>query len=221
MDEDWNLFNSKLDDLEQRINRATNCINVQRVQKDLHRRKVFIFRMKQVPANYYSLTLDGRREILGASSVSQLCKTIVLENIMWDERDATGPLDATNPRYLAVVVQYEAKINTEALARELYNNLQAEGKQISRKKFKFQLAPESVSETLTGFIHNAVTPFGMRSQVPIVVCQGVLDCKESFIWLGGGEVDMKLGLTLHDLMRSTGAISLSCSNSRAVGDDED
>ena len=40
-------------------------------------------------------------------------------------------------------------------------------KQLSKKKFNFQLADEEVSFELSGFSHNAVTPIGMRCPVPV------------------------------------------------------
>ncbi len=36
------------------------------------------------PSNYYTLTLDERKEILGAENTSQLCKACLFEVRMWN-----------------------------------------------------------------------------------------------------------------------------------------
>ena len=56
-----------------------------------------------------------------------------------------------------------------------------------------------VSMRLTGFVHNAVSPVGMATpEMPIVLSHriqalGVSD-GAGFMWFGGGEPDLKLGM---------------------------
>ena len=69
-------------------------------------------------------------------------------------------------RYYLVIVQYVSKLDTEKL-RGLVRDLMPPEKQLSKKKFNFQLADEEVSFELSGFSHNAVTPIGMRCPVPV------------------------------------------------------
>ena len=69
-------------------------------------------------------------------------------------------------RYYLVIVQYVSKLDTEKL-RGLVRDLMPPEKQLSKKKFNFQLADEKVSFELSGFSHNAVTPIGMRCHVPV------------------------------------------------------
>ena len=63
-------------------------------------------------------------------------------------------------------MQYISKLDTEKL-RGLVRDLMPPEKQLSKKKFNFQLADEEVSFELSGFSHNAVTPIGMRHPVPV------------------------------------------------------
>jgi len=207
--------------LEQRLDAVTDELNVLRVKRSLAEKQVLTYVLRQVPKDYYSQTLAQRATLLGAASISQLCKTIVLENTAKEE---SGNLfDLSDPKYVAVVVQYEAKIDDGTLADKIHALAAVKGtERLPRKRFKFQLAAEDISDRLTGFIHNAVTPFGMKAPIPVIICQRVLDVKPSFIYLGGGAVDMKLGLSLSDLLSSTGGTSIGyVSRLRSVADEED
>jgi prolyl-tRNA editing enzyme YbaK/EbsC (Cys-tRNA(Pro) deacylase) len=75
---------------------------------------------------------------------------------------------------------------------------------ISKRKLNFRLAPEAVNYSLTGFLHNAVSPFGLRKPLPIVLCQRCADL--NYIYLGGGEPDLKLGIAIEDLIRGLNPI---------------
>ena len=68
------------------------------------------------------------------------------------------------------------------------------------------LAPEKVNDEMTGFLHNAVCPFGLATPIPILVCASCLQLSPPFLWMGGGEVDVKLGLPVSDFVRATGAL---------------
>jgi prolyl-tRNA editing enzyme YbaK/EbsC (Cys-tRNA(Pro) deacylase) len=70
---------------------------------------------------------------------------------------------------------------------------------LGKKNFNFRLAPEDVSNELSGFEHNAVTPIGMKTCVPIILDKPIADLK--FIWLGGGEVDVKWGIPTEEFIR--------------------
>ncbi len=70
---------------------------------------------------------------------------------------------------------------------------------IGKKNFNFRLAPEEISDELSGFEHNAVTPIGMKASVPIIMDKNIADL--DFIWLGGGEVDVKWGVPVKEFIR--------------------
>jgi prolyl-tRNA editing enzyme YbaK/EbsC (Cys-tRNA(Pro) deacylase) len=71
---------------------------------------------------------------------------------------------------------------------------------LGKKNFNFRFAPEDVNDRLSGFEHNAVTPIGMKVPIPIILDQAIVD-KLEFIWLGGGEVDVKWGVPVKEFIR--------------------
>jgi len=157
-----------------------------------------------VPHDYYDGPLEQRAKTLGANSVSQLCKTIVFENVAHQSDFSYS--DITDSRYYCVVVQYEAKIDLE-LVTKLIISLREPGKdRLNKKKFNFQLAPEDVSDKLTGFIHNGVSPFGMKTPLPIIVCERCVQVEPSVLWMGGGHPNLKLCLSISDFLKSTNAV---------------
>lgn len=208
---------SRLDELERRLDTVQDRVNVERIKRCVAKQQIFTAVFKRVPADYYDKTLEERRQILGATSISQLCKTIVLENTSKVGYDVGDPTDS---KYYAIVVQYEAKIDVDALAGKIHA-LRPPSTRLPRKHYKFQLAPEAVSTALTGFIHNAVTVFGMHTPLPVVVCQRVLDCRPAYVFLGGGAVDVKLGLGLRDLTACAGAEVVGYVSSARAGNYEE
>ena len=81
------------------------------------------------------------------------------------------------------------------------HELREKSQRLSKKKFNFQLAPNEVSEQLTGFGHNAICPFGLSTPIPIILCRRCTQMSPALLVLGGGEVDMKLLIPLSDILR--------------------
>ncbi|KAF3795244.1 hypothetical protein EJ110_NYTH05120 [Nymphaea thermarum] len=148
------------------------------------------FRFGRVPEDYYDRTIEERRDILGAPSIHHLCKSIVLVNTQ-APANITDCSDRSNSKYYVVVIQYTARFNAESVKNFLYslNN----GK-IPKKKINMRLAPEEESAKLTGYEHNAVTPLGMKTDIPVILDEAITKLNPDFFWLGGGEVDLKLGI---------------------------
>jgi len=73
-------------------------------------------------------------------------------------------------------------------------------KQISIKNYHFQLAKPHVSDEITGFSYNAVCPFGMKTRIPIILSKRIVDELNGEIWIGGGEVDLKLAVNLKEFL---------------------
>lgn len=193
---------------------------VSRVKRDLARRKVFSSSFVQVPADYYSKSLMERAIYLQYNAtVPQLCKSIIFQNTNWVE-DVTG--DPTNSEFYMVIVQYQAKLDTELLVDLIYS-LRPPERRLPRKRFHFRLANEADNDRLSGFTHNAISPFGMLENIPIVICKNVVDVQPSYIFMGGGKVDLKLGISVADFLRSTNAKVGRVSNLRAdfVADEDD
>src|SRR5690606_5243288 len=99
-------------------------------------------RFLEVDPGYYGLNLGQRRQVLGAQSIHQLCKTIIIENGRCTNHDCSDPL---NSLYYAVVIQYTTRLQCHKIfhfVRELNEH------RISAKNFKFRLAPTNVSNNI-------------------------------------------------------------------------
>lgn len=108
-----------------------------------------------------------------------------------------------------------AKIDT-ILLRNLIHSLRKPEDRLSKKYFNFQLTSEEKSLELTGFGHNAISPFGLLGdkKIPIVICSRCLEVNPPVIFLGGGEVDVKLSLPVSDLLQSVQPITGLITNLR-------
>ena len=169
---------------------------------------------KLCPSNYYTLSLDERKVILGAHSTSQLCKACLFENKNYAAED--NKHDPTNSRYYLVVVQYVETINTKQLSSELRGLRPPGQKRFDSNYFSdLRLAPEEVSEQLTGFGHNGVSPFGMLDKsIPVVVCKSIMTVRPQRIWMGGGHKDWKLSMAVSEFVRGINGIVLDVSEPR-------
>jgi len=178
------------------------------------------------PSNYYDLTLEERKEILGAQNTSQLCKACLFENKNYKPTDnggngsaAAASVDPTNSQYYLVVVQYVESIDMKKLASELRGLRPSGQTRLDPNYFSdLRLAPEDVSETLTGYGHNGVSPFGMLdSTIPIIVCKNIVEnVWPKFIWMGGGDKDWKLGMAVTEFISALNAIVLDVSEPRTL-----
>ncbi|KAG6549064.1 hypothetical protein Mapa_009507 [Marchantia paleacea] len=164
------------------------------------------FSFKRVSSDYYSRSYEERRDLLGAASVDHLCKSIVMVNTQALD-SVTDCSDWKNSKYYLIVIQYTARLNAEKVKQFVYslNN----GK-VPKKKFNMRLAPEEESNKLTGFEHNAVTPFGMVSDIPVILSDAIVHLQPEYFWLGGGEVDLKLGLRTQDFIRILNPFIVDC-----------
>ena len=84
--------------------------------------------------------------------VRQMCKSMLLENKQWR---GTDEFDPANARFYLVVVQYAATFDAGRLRSAL-----VERTKLPAKAFNFRVADEADNDRLSGFKHNAVTPFG-------------------------------------------------------------
>ena len=211
-------------------NRVYSLECIKRVKQSLLKLNVLSHcRFIKVPPEYYNLTMEQRAQCLAPCQVNQMCKSIVFENKSWkfddnisnnndsrsrnnknrDKDDYTleeSLSDRTNSRYYLLVVQYNAKFNTSDL-EEIIRNLRPEETRLARKRFNFQLADNG--EELTGFRHNAVCPFGIinedKYQIPVFLSKACMDASNNYIYMGGGAVDVKLGIPLNIFIKVTNA----------------
>ena len=167
---------------------------------------------KFVPSDYYTYDLEKRRQTLGASNSFQLTKSVLFENIKCDATDCS---DRTNSRYYLVVVQYEAEINGKKLASEIRALRPAVKDRLPPNKFEFRLASSGDNDKLTGYGHNSVTPFGLLEDVPVLMASAIRDVKPAFVFMGGGHVDLKLGMAVEDFVQGANAIVADVSDPRS------
>lgn len=156
------------------------------------------FQLKRAQADYYEISLEQRRDFLGAPSTYHLCKTIIMENTAFDSNFASDPF---YPQHIAVIVQYESRLNAEKIMKFMKDYQNSRGSQkLSRKCFHFRLADEEIAKTITGYGYNAVTPFLMQSQIPVVLSKSITELNPRYFWMGGGEVDLKLGMSVEEFI---------------------
>ncbi|XP_076953137.1 uncharacterized protein LOC143627129 [Bidens hawaiensis] len=167
------------------------------------------FAFKRVPSDYYDWSLEARRDVLAAASIHHLCKSIVLVNTQ-AASDITDCSDRQNSKYYVVVVQYTARFSADTVKNFLYtlNN----GK-IPKKRFNLRLAPEDISHKLTGFEHNGVTCVGMKTDIPVILDEAIVKLQPDYFCLGGGEIDLKLGIRTSEFINFTKPFIVNCSSS--------
>lgn len=216
---------------------------VERVKADLQQRSVFTSIMITVPSTYYSWTLEERANILNCH-VNQLCKSIILENTACTEKDCTDP---TNSKYYCVVLQYNTKLDEDKLRSIIINLRPNKAERLSKSKVALRLVASETNDKMTGFSHNAVCPFGINTElgrsVPIILSKalhthcttfhGGIDKRSKdnktpnkptpnhYLYLGGGHVDVKLGMAIGDFMRISNCIIGDITNSREAQEEED
>ncbi|CEM23403.1 unnamed protein product [Vitrella brassicaformis CCMP3155] len=150
--------------------------------------------LRRVPPFYYDQPLQWRADCLSAPSVDHLCKTVIIEN-----SHHAGVDDAKNSRFYAVVIQYTAKLN-KGRVKDFVKSMHPPG-EMGNKRLNFVFADEEVAAKLTGYVRNATTPFVMQHPIPVIVSRRIMQLRPPVLWLGGGEVDLKLLLSVADLCR--------------------
>ena len=157
--------------------------------------------------------------------MDSLCKSLVLVNSAMPA-DAPVTADPSTSRFVVVLLQYVSRLDTDQLAK----SLRAHAPASHSGGFRLAVADEDASCAMTGYGHNAVTPFGSDTRLPVVVSEAIAGMAGSrpgaAVWLGGGHVDVKLRLPVDQLLRP-GALTaltsrplvLRCSVPREAGDD--
>jgi hypothetical protein len=148
------------------------------------------------PPQYYDEPLEFRRQVLGATSVDCLCKSIIMENTRIDEEACRE--DASLVKYWLVIVQY----SSPGAKKELLNGcVHARQPSLSKRKVNMRVVAEDVSMELSGFGKNAVSPVALKRPLPIILAESIVtDLDDGSFWLGGGEVDIKLGMSVKEFV---------------------
>ena len=176
--------------------RAGESATVDRLQAELNAKGISATFIR-APKEYYDETLEFRRAVLSAPSVDCLCKSIIMENTRIDE--AMCRADPSLVKYWLVIVQYAC----EGAKKELLNKcVRGQQPSLSRTMVNLRVVAEDLSMELSGFGWNAVSPVGLRTKMPIIMAKAIADLEAGVFWLGGGEVDLKMGLCVTDFIRS-------------------
>ena len=103
--------------------------------------------------------------------------------------------------------QYVSKLHAEKLRDLIFDK---RGGTTQRKKIKMRLASESVSQAITGYAHNAVTPFACKRRIPTIISHHITNLRPDFFWMGAGEVDLKVGLPCTAFVQEFGIHVTDC-----------
>jgi prolyl-tRNA editing enzyme YbaK/EbsC (Cys-tRNA(Pro) deacylase) len=171
--------------------------SIRRARKHVEDLGLWSANWKWVPPPYYTWPLEQRAEALGARTTHMLCKSLLLENKkVTDKPELEDKL--TNPRFLLVVVQYEATLDVKKLANSL-RKLRPVKERLDESQFDFRVASSEDNDRITGFSHNSVTPFGLKDTVLIVLPLEIISY--GYFWMGGGHVHLKLGMSVSDFQK--------------------
>ena len=103
-------------------------------------------------------------------------------------------------------MQYAARLHAEKLKRAIHK---LNGK-LGIRHFNLRLAAEDVSDQLSGYKHNAVTPVCMATELPIVMSHRIAQLDSGFFWLGAGEPDLKLGMPVQQFVDAYTPLVIDC-----------
>ena len=161
---------------------------------------------KWVPQDYYTRSLAERAKCLGASYVEFLCKSLLLEN------KKVVNESPNNPRFVLVILQYAAALDTQKLTNTIRRLLPVT-ERMDDSKYDFRIASTEDNDRLTGYTHNSVTPFGLLQPVRIVLSENLV--KLRFFWMGGGHVHLKLGMATSEFVDAVKPVIGDISNMRS------
>lgn len=165
---------------------------VRRARNDIElRHKIYSATWKWVPSEYYGWDLNERATCLDAPSIHHLCKSLLMEN-------------RKNPgQFVLVVLQYASSLDVKAL-----------GVAMKLTSYDFRIAETDDNDRITGYKHNSVTPFGLLDpNVPIVLAAAIVPLR--FFWMGGGHVNLKLGMAVTDFRKALNPIVANISQPRS------
>jgi prolyl-tRNA editing enzyme YbaK/EbsC (Cys-tRNA(Pro) deacylase) len=179
------------------------------------------------------LDLNQRRVILGAHSTSQLCKACLFENKNYipsksstnssSSTDDDIVVDRTNSKYYLIIVQYIESINMKKLSYELRGLRPPGPTRFDTSYFAdVRLASNTIAQTLTGYGHNGVSPFGIptttttsNNNIPIILSKSIsTNAQPRYIYVGGGHYDWKLGLAVSEFVQALNVLVLDISDPR-------
>lgn len=171
---------------------------------------------KWVAKDYYSWPLAKRAKILQAPSTFHLTKSLLMENKKAPSIEEKA--DPTNPRFILVIVQYEATLDTKKLITAI-RALRPVADRLEDSDFDLRVASEEDNSKVTGYDNNAVVPFGFLKPVPVFLSAPIVPLR--FFWMGGGHVHLKLRMTVADFCKALKPVVADISQPRTGSDPVD
>ncbi|KAA6389716.1 MAG: putative Rho guanine nucleotide exchange factor [Streblomastix strix] len=111
-----------------------------------------------------------------------------------------------------VKIQYVSKLD----CKKLYNLIRNMAHGL-KKNFHFRVASSQEAEKLLGFTHGAVCPFGIKGSenIPIILDSAIVNnLIPSYFYMGGGNVDTKLRMSVTEFIQKTNPIIADVSSPR-------
>ena len=163
------------------------------------------FIIVETPEDYYSMTLDQRKVIVGCNKEA-LCKSVILENTLFDE-NVKCPI---YQRYYLTIVQYVSEFNAEKIAKLLRSYIADKYNiKLTKKQIHFRVAKKEVAYEMTGFSFNSIGPYLMKSEDLLIIFPSQLyNIYPQYFYLGGGELELKVGVCIDDFMKLFGKQTL-------------
>lgn len=210
----WEVLEDRVAVLERKYHSASISVeidsSVRRARQDVEKKSIFSSRWAWVPSNYYDWPLPKRANYLKAPTIECLCKSLLMEN---KRCEVAG--DRTFPKYVLVILQYTATLDNKLLATALRSQRPVSSR-LDATNFVLRVASSEDNERLTGFKHNAVSPFGLLRPEDVTVVLAEATRKHHFIWMGGGHPDLKLGMAVSDLVKGLDVIVADVSQPRDI-----
>ena len=175
---------------ERKIQRIDECLNFLKLRDYFLTRGYRSVEMKFATPAFFAMDYPTRKIYLNAASEFHLCKCIILEN----KRFKKEMESEFYHQFVCVVIQFKTTLNNEKIIKVMkkYQNGNCTEK-VSRKGFHYRLANDTANEEISGYMHNAVTPFMFKNtKIPMVVSDRIRQLSPANFWLGGGHVNTKL-----------------------------
>lgn len=168
--------------------------SMRRASRDVEALGLYSSRWVWVPEPYYTWPLEKRAAMLKAPNTAHLCKSLLLENKKVTDETHNFWL---HPRFVMVILQYEAELSTELLTKSI-RRLRPVEERLDPSEFDWRIADPEDNDRITGYQFNSVTPLGMNEEVPIILSSAVAEL--GYFWMGGGHVHLKLGLSVSEFV---------------------
>lgn len=99
-----------------------------------------------------------------------------------------------------MIIQYTSRLDTPTLEKFVRSLIPG----ASRNQYHLRSAKSVDVDRLTGSEFNGVCPIGNKVDIPIILSARLKNVPTAWMWVGGGEPDLKLGFPVHDFIKSSG-----------------